>query len=160
MINKLQILLVLFLLIFGGLHLFARSQNIAIRDIFLPGTPILHIGEMPLRVVIANTSEERAKGLSHRDTFEGADGMLFVFSETDYHRIWMKDMRFPIDIIWIGEDLKVINIQKNVHPDTYPNVFKPDQPARYAVETNVHYSDTFGLRTGHEVRLPGNYLED
>ncbi len=160
MINKLQIVAVLFLVVFGSLHLYARNQNISIRDIFLPGTPRMHIGEIPLRVEIANSGEERTKGLSGRKKLEGIDGVLFVFPESDYHRIWMKDMNFPIDIIWIAEDLTVINIERNVRPESYPKIFKPERPARYAVETNIHYSDTFGLRPGLEVRLPLNYLED
>jgi len=160
MVNKLQFLIIIAIVVFGSLHLYARSQDVTLWELFLTPISRMHIGEMPLLVEIANSPEERTQGLSGRKKLEKIDGMLFVYPETDYHRIWMKDMNFPIDIIWIDEDLTVINIERNVHPDTYPNSFKADRPARYAVETNVHFSDTFGLRPGLKVRLPADYLED
>ncbi len=160
MVNKLQFFIIIVIVVLGSLHLYARSQDVTLWELFLTTTPRMHIGEMPLLVEIANSSDERTQGLSGRSKLERIDGMLFVYPESDYHRIWMKDMNFPIDIIWIDEELKVINIEENVHPDTYPNSFKPDRPARYVVETNVRFSDTFGLRPGLSVRLPAEYLED
>jgi uncharacterized membrane protein (UPF0127 family) len=131
-----------------------------ILEFFFNGTPVMHFADIPVRVEIANSDEERKQGLSGRKEFgKKVNGLLFVFPETDYHKMWMKDMHFAIDIIWIGEDLKVINIEKNVSPETYPKTFRPDRPARYAVETETHYSDLFGIRAGMEVKLPPNYLE-
>lgn len=144
----------------GILYWYTETRNISLNNILLPGTPVVHIGNVTHRVEIANTEEERKKGLSGRTELKNVDGLLFVFPETAFHSIWMKDMLFPIDIIWIGEDLKIINIEKNVTPDTYPRNFRPDQPARYVIETKIHYSDTFGIRPGQEVKLPQNYLED
>ncbi len=160
MINKLQIIIILLIIPIGLVYLYSQKNNVVFQDYFSLGTPVMHIGDVPLRVEIANSNEERTTGLSYRDTFKSAEGLLFVFPKTDFHAIWMKDMSFPIDIIWISEDLKVINIEKNVTPDSYPRIFRPNAPARYTVETNVHYSDTFGLREGLEVTLPKGYLEN
>ncbi len=160
MMNKIQILIIVVLIPIGFLYWYSTSKNIPVREIFFPGTPVMHIGEIPLRVEIANSEEERKTGLSGRKELEGVNGLLFVFPEAGYHSMWMKDMSFPIDIIWISEDLKVIGIDESVSPDTYPRVFRPSEPARFAVETNVHFSDTFGLRVGHKVRMPQRYLED
>lgn len=147
----------------GAFYMYARTHDISFQDMsfrnfFLPGTPTMHIGEMPLRVEVLNTDAERIKGLSGRSEIGDADGLLFVFPKADYHGIWMKDMKFPIDIIWISEDWKVIGIDKNVQPDSYPKIFKPSRPARYVVETEIHFSDTFGLHEGLAVRLPLNDL--
>ena len=38
--------------------------------------------------------------------------MLFIFSQPDFYPFWMKDMKFPIDIIWLDENLQIINIEK------------------------------------------------
>lgn len=123
-------------------------------DFFLPGTPVMHIGDIPLRVEMAITGEELAKGLSGRNELSNVEGFLLIFPEADYHSIWMKEMRFPIDIIWIDDDLMVISIEKNVSPDSYPRIFRPKKPARYAVETNTQYSDIVGIRPGQIVTLP------
>jgi uncharacterized membrane protein (UPF0127 family) len=160
MINKLQILAIFIIIPLIVVYMYADSKGLTINEIFLPGTPTMHIGEIPLRVEIANTDAERVQGLSKRNNLSGANGLLFVFPKEGYHGMWMKDMKFSIDIIWIDASLKVISIDKNVGPDTYPKVFKPTRPALYAVETEVHFSDTFGIREGHDVRLPLEYLED
>lgn len=160
MMNKIQIIIICLLIPLGAIYLYTEHKDVPIRDFFLPGTPVMHIGEIPMRVQIANSDAERTQGLSGRDDLDDINGLLFVFPETDYHGIWMKDMNFPIDIIWIDEDLKVININKGVTPETYPRIYRPDRPARYVVETNIHYSDTFGISAGQTVRLPQNYLED
>lgn len=158
--KRLQIATLLLLIPLGFLYWYTNTRDIELRNILTPGTPIVHIGDITHRVEIANTDEELKKGLSGKKNLGKVDGMLFVFPETAFHQIWMKDMLFPIDIIWIGEDLTIINIERNVSPDSYPRNFRPDRPARYAIETKVHYSDTFGIRAGQVIILPQNYLEN
>jgi uncharacterized membrane protein (UPF0127 family) len=153
MINKLQVVIVLILIPLGGLYLYAKNQNIPMREVFSPGTPYVHIDEIPMPVEIVDSPLERERGLSGRDEI-GTNGMLFVFDESDYHGIWMKDMRFSIDIIWIDEKSKVIAIDQGVRPDTYPRTFRPPTPVRYVIETAENYTSTFGITVGDEVRLP------
>jgi Uncharacterized ACR, COG1430 len=53
---------------------------------------------------LALTSEQREKGLSVKDKLKENEAMLFVFEESAKHSFWMKDMKFPIDIIWFVLD--------------------------------------------------------
>lgn len=138
----------------GAFYMYIKSEGIAVRDIFVPGVPIAHVGEIPIRVEIADTEETRNRGLSYRKDLEGIDGMLFVFDTAERHSMWMKDMNFPIDIIWINESLSVVGIERNVQPDSYPKKFYAPAPARYAIETRDRYTDTFGIGVGNMVRLP------
>ncbi len=151
---------VLFLLIpLGGLHLYAKSQGVTIGEIFYFSPPIVHVGEIPVTVEVVSTPQARARGLSNRESLEDLGGMFFVFDTTEFHSIWMKDMYFPIDIIWISEDLVVVDIHRSVQPDTYPSTFKPRSPVRYALETNARYTETFGINIGDKVRLPKSVAE-
>ncbi len=160
MLNKIQVALVLVLIPLGIIFWYTTSEGISVREIFFPSTNVLHIGDIPVRVEIANSDDERTRGLSGRNGIEGVNGLLFIFPENGYHGIWMKDMKFPIDIIWIGEDLTISEITKNVSPDTYPEVFRPKNAVRYILETETHYADTFGVRVGQKVVLPTGYLEN
>ncbi len=153
MIHKLQVLILFLLVPFLGLYLFAKSEGIPMREIFSPGTPVAHVGEIPITVEIVDSVSERTRGLSGRTEMKTA-GMLFVFDESDYHGIWMKDMYFPIDIIWIDESLTVVGIERGVRPDSYPKTFRPPVPVRYAIETEDRYTETFGIGVGAKVRLP------
>ena len=80
---------------------------------------------------------DRMRGLSNREYLSYNEAMLFVFPDAGMHGIWMKDMRFPIDIIWLDEQQMVITIKSNVSPDSYPTVFNPVTPAKYVVEVNA-----------------------
>ncbi|MFA5625805.1 MAG: DUF192 domain-containing protein [Bradymonadales bacterium] len=124
----------------------------------LNNDPVVHVGNVPIRVEVADSASERARGLSHRDSLGETNGMFFIFDEADYHGIWMKDMRFAIDVIWVGEDLKVVDITPVLRPDTYPRQFEPISPARYAIEVNANYAASFGIAIGDEVRLPAELI--
>src|SRR3989339_826310 len=71
------------------------------------------INNSSFRISIADTALERARGLSNKISLPKEEGLLFVFNEIGVYHFWMKDMNFPIDIIWIGEDYKIVYINKN-----------------------------------------------
>ncbi len=153
MSNKLQIIIILIIPIIAFMFYLDR-ENISLRDFFVTKTPIVHFGDLPIRVEIADSASELTKGLSGRSDMGDKDGLFFIFPDTDYHGIWMKDMRFPIDIIWISEELEVIGITKNVSPESYPKVFRPEKPVRYVLETEVGHADLVGIHVGNKVRIP------
>ncbi len=158
MFNKIQIILIVFLIPLGGLYLYAESQNTTIKEFFFPSTPVVHFGDLPVRVEIVDSEAERAKGLSGRTEIgDHHSGMFFIFPKADYIGIWMKDMKFPIDIVWIDADLNVIGIERNVATDTYPRIFHPEKPVQYVLETEVGYSDLVGIHVGQKVRIPLEY---
>jgi uncharacterized protein len=74
--------------------------------------------------------------------------MLFIYEESDMHSIWMKDMRFPIDIIWMDENFRVIHFEKNIEPVTFPKIFRPNSPARYVLETDIGFVDENKIGVG------------
>jgi hypothetical protein len=63
---------------------------------------------------IAATDEQRTKGLSVKDSLAENEAMLFVFNNEGEHTFWMKNMKFPIDIIWIDADKTVVHIEHSL----------------------------------------------
>lgn len=64
--------------------------------------PVVTIGERTWTIMeTAATQESRVRGLSFRQSLEPGTGMLFVFAVPEQAGFWMKDMRFPIDIVYI-----------------------------------------------------------
>ena len=80
--------------------------------------------------------------------------MLFIFERSGRYGFWMKEMRFAIDIVWIGEDLRIVHIAADVTPETYPEVFKPPEAARYVLEMPAMSMREMGARPGTTVTLP------
>ncbi len=96
--------------------------------------PQVSVGGKTFTVTLAATGETRVRGLSGSAPLAEDRGMLFVFERDGHHSIWMKDMRFSLDIIWISRFGSVAHVERNVHPDTYPKPFVPAKPAKYVLE--------------------------
>lgn len=96
----------------------------------------LHTPNNKYSVLVSNTEEKRILGLSNTTKLDEKTVMLFVFPQNDYHGIWMKDMNYSIDIVYLNEDMTVINYYDNISPITYPTVYYPEKLARYIVEMN------------------------
>lgn len=115
------------------------------------------IGGKKIRVDLANTPATRTQGLSGRKSLLENEGMLFVFENSGQYGFWMKDMNFPIDIIWVDENKNIVHIEKNLLPDTYPRIFTPQNPSRYVLEVQAGFSDTISLQVGDKIEFSQNF---
>ena len=83
--------------------------------------------------------DDRAMGLMFRPSLPADRALLFVFRDLDFHGIWMKNCRFPIDIVWLDENKKVVHVAPRVPPcakEPCP-VYTPMRRAAYVVEMNA-----------------------
>ncbi len=78
---------------------------------------LLIAGRVSLTVELARTTMEQIRGLSGRPGLAPSHGMLFVYNRPQPVSIWMKDMRFPLDIVWI-RDGRIVKIEKHAPPLT------------------------------------------
>ncbi len=114
----------------------------------------VRIAGQEIKVDLAVTSIEQTQGLSGRKNLGLNKGMLFVFSNSGKNLFWMKDMNFPIDIIWFTEDMKVDYIKKDADPKLFPETYGPgqgDKDAKYVLEVNAGFSDKNNLKVGDSV---------
>lgn len=111
----------------------------------------LRIGETSVDALLADTPALTSLGLSGREKLEENEGMFFIFSEPQPLSFWMKDMRFPIDIIWIDERSTVVGISNDLEPETFPQTFSPSVPAQYALEVNAGFAEKHGVVPGAKV---------
>jgi uncharacterized membrane protein (UPF0127 family) len=106
------------------------------------------LGGQQFIMEVADTPAQQELGLGKRDSLAADYGMLFAFTSAGLRCFWMKDMRFPLDIIWIGSDKKIGHIEKSLSPDTYPQSYCPQLAARYVIELNAGTADKLGLHDG------------
>ena len=100
-----------------------------------------------IRAMVASSSAEQELGLGGRDTLPRDEGMLFPFPYPGDYGFWMKDMRFPIDIVWILSNKRVVSVTADVRPDTYPAIFYPPLAISYVLELDAGAADEFGIAT-------------
>lgn len=112
------------------------------------------IGKNKLKVEMAEAALAQLKGLSWRKSLDPNSGMLFVFGTPSFYSFWMKDMFFPIDIIWISND-QIVDITKNVPvpQGNYLPTYSPSEPVNYVLEINAGYSDSHGIKIGDQVKI-------
>ncbi|TSC90524.1 MAG: hypothetical protein G01um10142_420 [Parcubacteria group bacterium Gr01-1014_2] len=61
-------------------------------------------------------------------------------------------MNFPIDVIWLDENYRVVDIAHNVRPDSFPEIFEPRAPALYILEVNAGFARRNGIETGDDLK--------
>lgn len=113
----------------------------------------INISDHNINAEVADTAEKRNAGLSGRKNLSEDAGMLFVFEIPAKYSFWMKDMLYPLDIIWIDENKKIIAISENITPDTYPASFFPSDPVKYALEVNGGWTKNNQIRIGDFIEL-------
>jgi len=110
--------------------------------VFLPdGTPIT--------AELALTGSERQRGLMFRDRLDEDQGMLFIFESEEMNSFWMLNMKFPIDILWLDSNKRVVHIEAGVPPcprEPCPSYPTPS-PALYVLELKS------GIAMAHKVAL-------
>lgn len=109
------------------------------------------LGGKKYSVLVARTTNQLTKGLSGRVSLGQDEGMLFEFRESRKYGFWMKDMSFPLDIIWISDDNKIVHIEKSLATSTYPKIFYPENIARYVLEINAGELEKLNIKIGDSV---------
>lgn len=129
--------------------------------IFICGIPLLllksptaTIDHHTFIIDIAKTSSEQEVGLAKYKTLPKDHAMYFPFAYSDYYAFWMKNMHFPIDMLFI-ENGKIVTIYKNVPAPKNVNeqlpTYKPTAPVNAVLEINVGLTKQYGFRINDSV---------
>lgn len=107
---------------------------------------------------VADDAEERTRGLSGRDGLDDDSGMLFVWDENSVHMLWMKEMRFPLDFLWLDEDRKVVKVHADVplQPGAADGElirYSSEAPVLYAIELDAGMVAALGVGVGDVVEF-------
>ncbi len=114
-------------------------------------TTTLTVGDTTLLVELATTPTERELGLSGRQALLPDRGMFFVFDSPGEWGIWMKDMRFSIDILWADTNGVVVAIEHQAIPSSYPHSFSPGKPAQYVLEVPAGFAKAHAIAIGDQI---------
>jgi uncharacterized membrane protein (UPF0127 family) len=105
---------------------------------------------------VAADADARAYGYMFRDTIAPNEGMLFVFDRPGPYTFWMKNCKVALDIVWLDEDLRVVDIAHDRQPcpedGECPSV-GPMKVARYVIEVAAGTARREGLERGDRVTI-------
>lgn len=103
---------------------------------------------------IADTGALREKGLMFREALKDDEAMLFVFDEVCLPSFWMKNVKFPLDIIWIDSDKKIVGIKEEAPVcEQGCEVYPPEKQCKFALEVNAGFVRKNNLKIGDSVNF-------
>jgi len=123
-------------------------------ELIYPDTKAMTIGEIPVKASIADSWPERILGLSDTPFLPEDVVKLFIFDTPGLHSIWMKDMNYPIDIIWVSGTGVIVDIKESALPESFPASFSSTVDAVYVIETVAGFAEKFRVAIGDTVVLP------
>ncbi len=146
--------LILLLIVFGA-FVFTQKNPPKGFNLFVK-TPTAKINNQTFKIEVAKTNETRQVGLSGKDSIPQDFGMLFPFETQNYYSFWMKNMKFPIDIIFIRGN-KIVTIFQSVKPPekevmSLP-LYQPTEPSDAVLEINAGLSEKYGFKPGDTVKI-------
>ncbi|HEX9845783.1 MAG TPA: DUF192 domain-containing protein [Candidatus Nitrosotenuis sp.] len=121
---------------------------------------IIKIDDVTLQVQIADTKPLQTRGLMFQEKLPYDQGMLFIFEGDDVRSMWMLNMQFSLDLIWIDSDGKVVHIEKDAQPcksalETMACTFTNGngKPAKYVLEVTSGFVDMFNITENSQLQL-------
>ncbi len=109
-----------------------------------------------LNAEIASTPRARSIGLMFREHLPEGGGMLFIFQVAERHQFWMKNCKFPIDIIWMNKKQEIIHISEKTPPcksDPCPSYGPTKDKALYVLEVASGFTRQEKLKKGMIIRF-------
>ena len=105
---------------------------------------VVTLRDHSIRVELATTPDEQAQGLMHKTALPTDAGMLFVFNESKTRTFWMKNMKIPLDILFLDDNGKIVTIYRRVPPCTQTpcELYSSVVPILYALEVRAGEADT------------------
>lgn len=106
---------------------------------------------------LVTSTHAKKKGLMFRDGLPHRQGMFFLYTEPAKRRsMWMNNMRFPLDIVWLDGSLTITNIRYNCEPciseadcPRISSVYK----SQHAIELTTGEAAELGLQIGQKIKL-------
>jgi uncharacterized membrane protein (UPF0127 family) len=125
------------------------------------GASLLRLDGHSYQITVARSDAELSKGLSGTKSLASDQAMVFAFSKDGSQPIWMKDMNYPIDIVWLDDNNEVVYTVKNAQPSSY-NKADPSKSQMFQSPTSAHYVielpsgtiDSTGIKNGDPAGLP------
>lgn len=117
--------------------------------------PNAEINGHTFSLYLAKIPQEQEVGLAKFNKIDKTQGMLFIFPKSDYYSFWMKNMKFPIDIIFINKNM-VVDIFQNVPYQKNNNnlpIYTTHKKADKVLEINSGLSKEYKIKVGTEVRI-------
>lgn len=113
----------------------------------------IKIGKVKVKAKVRKNFLEKAIGLMFKRKLEKNEVMLFIFKKECFPSFWTFGMLFPIDMIWLDEKMRVIDIEENLKPFRFWKFYKPKKASKYVLEVSSGFVKENKIKTGDKFVL-------
>ncbi|MEM5834617.1 MAG: DUF192 domain-containing protein [Candidatus Aenigmatarchaeota archaeon] len=106
-----------------------------------------------IKVKVRKNFLERSVGLMFKRKLKENEGMLFVFEKECFPSFWTFGMFFPIDIIWLDEEMKVVDLSECLKPFRVWKFYRPRRASKFVLEVNSGFVKKNGIKLGDKFVL-------
>lgn len=152
--KRTMVLLAILLFLFSGVLLVATNQPHDAQQKPSPNKELVTIENTKFSLYTPRLGHEQKIGLAAYDSLGETEGMVFDKPREQVIGIWMKNMKFDIDILWVDNTNTVIHIEHSVKKESYPHTYYGAQKklARYVIELSAGAAEKYGIHTGSAVK--------
>ena len=111
------------------------------------------LGGVTLQAAYAQTEAAREQGLSDTPSLGANQGMLFFYDAPQVPLFWMKDMHYPLDMIWIAANGTVADVTADALVQDFPKTYSPKVAVQYVLEVNAGFAAQHGIAAGTPVAI-------
>ena len=145
--------------IVGIAGIYSIPSDVKLESVEFP-RGMVKLDDVVLEVQVADTDPLRVRGLMFQEELPFDQGMLFVFESEERHSIWMPNMQFSLDILWLDIEGNVVHIEKNVPPcktaletATCPSYKGDNKIAKYVLEVTAGFVDEFNITEDSKLEI-------
>lgn len=133
-------------------------QNSYIRPNYLDDNDIIALKHdksgTQIQLAVAASSQKRADGLMFVESLNENEGMFFIFDSLEVLNFWMKNTPLSLDIIFLDQDFRVVNIHKSTIPNQTRIIYSSVYPAKYVIELESGWSERHSLSPSDSFSAP------
>jgi uncharacterized membrane protein (UPF0127 family) len=145
--------------IIGVVGMMALPKDIKLEQSEFP-QGIVKIDDVMLQVQIADTKPLQTRGLMFQEKLPYDQGMLFIFEDEGIRSMWMLNMQFSLDVLWLDAQGNVVHIEKDTQPcksalETMACTFTNGngEEAKYVLEVTAGFVDKFNITESSKLEI-------
>ena len=108
-----------------------------------------------INIEVADDQQQRAQGMMYRSSMEETQGMLFIHDNAKVQSYWMKNVKIPLDIIYVNPDKEIVTIYQGVMPYSEKSI-PSSAEALYVVEVNAGFTGRHDIEEGDLIEFSLN----
>jgi uncharacterized membrane protein (UPF0127 family) len=107
-----------------------------------------------IKCEVASSYSDKMKGMMYRDSLQNDHGMIFPFLIPWHRFFWMKNVKIPLDLIFVNRNMEIIYIHEAaVKEGFFQKMYWSHGFCKYVIETNMGFCKKNDILIGSKIKI-------